>query len=138
MKKLGQVVPGALGRESVLRTARAQRTMRHWEDVVGTSMAARSWPERFEKGTLWVAVEGSAWAQELRMSKDRILARLTTLSGEKEVFLDIRFGVRQRPEPKEVLPTKADKDALKEALSGLTIREIADRRLLRWRDEEPT
>lgn len=136
MKKLGHVMPAALGRESVLRTAQAQRTMRRWSEVVGEAMAARSWPERFENGTLWVAVEGSAWAQEMRMSKDRILARLASLSGSDH-FRDLRFGVRPLPQAAPKGPTEEEKASLRAQLEGLSIREIAERRLARWRDEEP-
>lgn len=136
MKKLGHVLPQALGRESILRTARAQAVMRDWVAVVGEAMAARSAPERFDQGTVWVAVEGSAWAQELRMSKDRIVRKLGVMVGDPNLFKDVRFGVRPLPKGAPKGPADEEKKAFRESLEGMTIREIAEQRLSRWRDEE--
>src|SRR5690349_19105714 len=103
MKRVQQMLGPAIGREEVIRMARAQRVLREWDQIVGPSMAARSHPERFDRGTVWVAVEGSAWAQELRMIKDVLLDRLAQRAGEG-LFLDIRFGVRPLPTPEAPAP----------------------------------
>jgi predicted nucleic acid-binding Zn ribbon protein len=124
----------AIGKEEILRTARAQRVLRDWPSIVGPSMAARSHPERFDRGTVWVAVEGSAWAQELRMIKDVIIARLEQAAGETGLFIDVRFGVRPLPEPAQ--PEKPQVFAVVEDDRGeLSIGEIAARRLKRWQEE---
>ena len=126
MRKLRALMQDAVGRDEVLRVARAQRALRQWSEIVGADLSRRSQPDRYERGTVWVAVTGSAWAQELRMIKDRILARLRETSGEDDLFRDVRFGVRpivqQEPEP-EPQPPKAKRE------SDLSIREIAERRL---------
>jgi Dna[CI] antecedent, DciA len=118
----------------VLKASRAISVMRKWELVVGKDMANRSWPERFDHGTVWVAVTGSAWAQELRMQKDEIISRLNTIADEPGLFVNARFGVRPlkreiegEPEEIEVADTE-----------GLTIREIAEKRLQAWRDASGT
>lgn len=124
----------AVGREEVLRAARAQRALREWPDIVGEQMAARSNPERYDRGTVWVAVEGSAWAQELRMIKDVIISRLEQKAGESGLFLDVRFGVR--PLPKREEPEKPEVFAVVNDDRGeLSIAEIAARRLRKWRDQ---
>ncbi len=74
--------------------ARAQRAMRHWEEVVGPLLSERSVPERYQEGTLWVAAKGPAWAQELRMRKDQVLQRLNEIAAEQGLFQDMRVGVR--------------------------------------------
>ncbi len=131
LKKIQAIIPEAVGRDEVVRTARAQRALRRWPEVVGSELAKRSNPERYERGTVWVAVTGSAWAQELRMIKDRILDRLREVSGERDMFKDVRFGVRPiADEPDEEAtsePQKRDAD-----VEGLSIREIAERRLRHW------
>lgn len=94
-------------------------------------MATRSFPDRYDHGTVWVAVTGSAWAQELRMQKDQILARLTERASEPNLFINVRFGVRPLPEPasqEEERPAAPPR----EEESGLSIREIAERRLKNW------
>ena len=134
MRRVRHVLPAALANEEVLRIARAQAAMRRWPEVVGTMLAGKSHPDRFGKGTVWVAVEGSAWAQELRMMKDKILTRLNEVAGEQRLFSDVRFGVRPLPErvlPLEETPAPAENKSLKE----LSIREIAERRLAKWKNE---
>lgn len=118
----------------VLRAARAITVMRKWELVVGKDMANRSWPERYDHGTLWIAVTGSAWAQELRMQKDEILSRLNTIADEPGLFINARFGVR--PLKKAVVGENADLHVSDS--EGLTIRDIAERRLQAWRDAAGT
>lgn len=130
LKKLQAIIPDALGREEVVRTARAQRALRSWPEVVGQELAKRSYPDRYDRGTVWIAVTGSAWAQELRMIKDRILQRLREVSGEADMFKELRFGVRPIMEPEPLVeepPTPRVKPT-----EDLTIREIAERRLRNW------
>lgn len=124
----------AVGREEVLRMARAQAALRSWSEIVGPAMATRSHPERWERGTVWVAVEGSAWAQELRMIKDVILQRLEQKAGETGLFIDVRFGVRPLPKPEE--SEKQDVFAVVDDDRGeMSISDIAARRLRKWGDQ---
>lgn len=134
MRRVREVLPAALQNDEVLRIARAQTAIRRWPEVVGRMLAERSWPDRFGRGTLWVAVEGSAWAQELRMMKDRILRNLNAVSGEAALFQDVRFGVRPLPE-RLGLPEESEPPAAKCSVEELSIREIADRRLAKWKHE---
>lgn len=90
---LSELLDQALNRPEVLRTSRAQRVMRLWVEVVGPSLAERCVPDRFDKGTLWIAASGNAWAQEIRFHKDTILARLNELASES-LFHDMRVGTR--------------------------------------------
>lgn len=114
----------------VLKASRAISVMKKWDQVVGEEMANRSWPERFDHGTIWVAVIGSAWAQELRMQRDEILSRLNSIADEPGLFLNARFGVRpmKREVQGEVIVTERPDQ------TGLTIREIAEKRQKVWRD----
>jgi hypothetical protein len=135
MRRLQSMLGQAIGKEEVLRMARAQTVLRDWVSIVGPAMAKRSHPERFERGTVWVAVEGSAWAQELRMIKDVILSRLEERAGESGLFLDVRFGVRPLPKPEAAIEEKPEVFAVVEDERGeLSISEIAARRLRKWSD----
>ncbi|GIK31511.1 MAG: DUF721 domain-containing protein [Fimbriimonadaceae bacterium] len=96
MNKLREILAKDVVGPEVARTARALAIMRRWREVVGEELAARSWPDRYSKGSLWVAVQGSAWAQELRMLKTPILSKLNALAGEP-LFVNVRFGVRALP-----------------------------------------
>lgn len=73
-----------------------------WEECVGSQLASKSAPEKFENGTLWVAVAAPVWVQELRMRKNQILERLNEWADE-ELFVDVRFGVRPVEKSVEVV-----------------------------------
>ena len=49
----------AVGRPEVLKAARAWRIMHRWPEIVGEGLAERSTPDRYDRGTVWVAVRGS-------------------------------------------------------------------------------
>jgi len=95
MKKINEWMPKALDRSEVLRTARAQLAMQHWQAAVGEILAAKSRPDRFDRGTLWVLVEGSAWAQEISLRRELIIERLNTLAGENGLIRELRIGTRR-------------------------------------------
>jgi predicted nucleic acid-binding Zn ribbon protein len=133
MKRADQLLGRAIGQDSVLRAAHAQRVLREWPAIVGEALAARSCPDRYGKGTVWVAVQGSAWAQELRMRKEVILDRLRDQAGDPSLFTDVRFGVRplRRPESASAGPVAVELSHE----TPLTIREIAERRLAKLRGQ---
>jgi predicted nucleic acid-binding Zn ribbon protein len=127
MKRLAQMLPESIPQPEALRAARAQLILRNWKDVVGEGMASRSWPERFDHGTVWIAVEGSAWAQELRLLSPTILRKLAQLAHDNEMFRELRFGVRNVERtgpysPPEPPPKQAE-------LTNMDLQEIIARRL---------
>lgn len=132
MRKLSNMLPDAVAKDEVLKAARAQKVLKDWASIVGPGLAERSHPDRYDRGTVWVAVEGSAWAQELRMGKEMILARLREKAREAALFQDLRFGVRPIKREEPVKNEPFDDDAHKESVKGLSIREIAERRLKNW------
>jgi predicted nucleic acid-binding Zn ribbon protein len=135
MKKIQKILPQALD-EELIRLGIALNAMRRWEEVVGTMLAARSWPDRYDHGVLWVAVAGSAWAQELRLMKTTILRKLCDLAGQPRLFVDIRFGVRSLP-VRELAETPSIEEEVSSSPKELSIQEIAKRRLGKWRDADP-
>ncbi len=94
MKRIGELLDQGFERAEILRLARAQKAMRKWPEAVGTLLAAKGTPDQYEKGTLWIAAEGSAWAQEFQLRKHQILDRLNEIAGEKALFSDLRARVR--------------------------------------------
>lgn len=61
-----------------------------WQDVVGRRIAARSRPESIDRGTLFVTVASSSWAQELSLLSETILERLAE---RKKPVQALRFRV---------------------------------------------
>lgn len=136
MRKLSNMLSVAVAREEVLRAAKAQKLLKEWDSVVGAALAERSRPDRYDHGTVWVAVESSTWAQELRMRKDMILSRLRDKAGDPALFQDIRFGVRPIKRDQPILNEAFDEEAHKDSLRGLSIREIAERRIKGWSQDK--
>lgn len=129
MRRLLSVLPDAVGRKEVLRAARAQKALREWPQAVGSLLSTKSVPERYDKGTVWVAVEGSAWAQELRMLTPVILAKLSEIAGDPYLFKELRFGVRPLKKKAGDADGQRSRFPRRPDLERLSIREIADRRL---------
>ena len=132
MRKFDRILGDAVLQPEALRAARALGILRRWEMVVGAAMAERSWPDRYDHGKVFVAVSGSAWAQELRMQKETLLARLKEMAGDEALFVDLRFGVRPLRRPFEFAVVE---DVVDDSLTGLSIREIAERRMKKWQDD---
>jgi hypothetical protein len=132
MRKFDRILGDAVLQPEALRAARALGILRRWETVVGSAMAERSWPDRYDHGKVFVAVTGSAWAQELRMQKETLLARLREMAGDEALFVDLRFGVRPLRRPFE---SAVVEETIDDSLTGLSIREIAERRLKKWNDD---
>lgn len=127
MRRLSGMLGDVIKRREVLRAARAQRALRDWEEIVGPLLAARSHPDRFDQGTVWVSVTGSAWAQELRLLESDILAKIAQRTGDPHLVVSLRFGVRPLPEED---PQAAPRPWVSDPeLEELSIREIADRTL---------
>jgi predicted nucleic acid-binding Zn ribbon protein len=135
MRKARDVLRNAIDNPEVMKAARGYAVLKRWPEVVGPMLAERSFPDRYERGTVWVAVQGSAWAQELRMMKGTILSRLETISGDPNLFVDVRFGVRPLPKRPEAVEAVQEKAPEREDIRSLSIREIAERRLAKWKDE---
>ncbi len=125
------LIPDAVGKAEMLRATRATRALRQWPSVVGPLLASKSQPERYEEGTVWVAVADAVWAQELRMAKDTILQRLNQAAGE-DLFKSARFGVR-----KVVPPSPAPEPKTLPDYDRMTLREITERRRRLLGDREP-
>lgn len=135
MRRMQDLISGAVDREEVIRTVRARRVLRQWPEIVGPGLASRSYPDKYDHGTVFVAVEGSAWAQELRMIRDTILRRLQSRAGDARLFTDLRFGVRPLPKEAPAPVTEAESEGM--PVERLSIREIAERRLKAWGDDAP-
>lgn len=88
---------------------------RDWELAVGSRIAARTRPERLERGTLYVVTASAAWSQELALLVDPIKERLQNLGIKVEVLrfrvgpIDRESRIALRRPPKEA-PVEARLD----------------------------
>lgn len=128
MKGIRDWLSEALGGPAAVRKVRALLVLRRWPEVVGPVVARRSAPERYDRGIVWVAVSGSAWAQELRSQKEQLLEKLNATAGEQDLFKDLRFGVRpfEPIQPREGCQQPVEGSS--RPSHSFTIRELAERR----------
>ena len=136
MRKVRDVLPQAIDNDAALDAVRAMRILKRWPEIVGDKLASKCRPDRFTRGTVWVAVSGSSWAQELRMMKEVILHRLHEMAGTESLFLDVRFGVRTLPPPQEPEEVVLPPEKIKVDRSQMTIKELAAWRLANWKNVE--
>ncbi len=79
----------------LLGSMRRVMVMSLWEQVVGTIVAQKSWPEKMADGTLYVGVTSHPWAAELHLLKPQILIRYRQLLG-RTAIKDVEFRVTRR------------------------------------------
>lgn len=77
--------------------ARSPVSARDWEAAVGTRNAARAMPAKLDRGVLHVRVTSSAWAQELSLLSEPIIAQLRA-RGVHVDALRFRVGHVEVPE----------------------------------------
>ncbi|HEX9842825.1 MAG TPA: DUF721 domain-containing protein [bacterium] len=63
---------------------------RHWPDVVGPELSARTEPRRLARGVLWVTTPDACWAYELQFFKAELLASVQAFLDSMEVR-EVRF-----------------------------------------------
>lgn len=133
MRRLDQVLGQSFEQKEIVRAAKVWKALKRWPEIVGEALAKKSWPDGYERGTVFVAVSGSAWAQELRMQKETILVRLGEMLRDRGLCTDVRFGVRELPTP-DAEPLLAPR-ARRVRAEDLTFQELKERILKRAEDE---
>lgn len=89
----GKVLGEVLSRLGLERRWKEHNLLSKWASVVGTQVAAATRTEGIRDGVLIVLCKSSAWANELSLYKDQIVARLNAIAGE-QLVRDIRFSTR--------------------------------------------
>jgi len=72
---------------------------RQWADIVGSSLARRSWPAGLERGTLEIRTDNSPWLAELQLRGGEILDALRRRHGRSVLSLRFALGARPAPSP---------------------------------------
>jgi predicted nucleic acid-binding Zn ribbon protein len=81
-QSLGDLLPRVLGRKGLAARVEAASVVPEWPALVGPQIAAVTRPLRVSDGTLFVAVETSAWIMELNLMKSQIMRTLN--AGKRE------------------------------------------------------
>lgn len=73
---LSEALSGYLERSGIAERIAEAAVVPDWESRVGEAIAGVTDPLRVSNGTLFVAVESSAWLMELRLMESEILQRI--------------------------------------------------------------
>lgn len=99
-ERVGAVLPRLFARLGLAGRVRETRGLESWRAAVGEAVARRTEPLGVRSGVLWVAVDGSAWMQELSAQRRQILARLAEHAG-RGTICDVRFVMRGTSEMRD-------------------------------------
>ena len=107
MERLDGSVRGALRGAGVPDAGALAEVTRVWPAAVGDAIARAAWPQRIARdGTLLVATSSSAWAFELGLLADEILAKLAAAVGDGAPGA-VKFAPGPLPAPPAPLPAEA-------------------------------
>lgn len=70
---------------------RAHRILIEWPRLVGPQIARVTAPDGLHKGVLSVWVKTSAWMQELRLLKDRVIGDINAALGDPPAVTDLKL-----------------------------------------------
>jgi hypothetical protein len=104
-RRAGDALGDLLGRHGVARELREHRILARWRDIVGETLADRTFPDGLERGVLWVRVKNSSWLHQLSFVKDDLVATIARELGDPPLVREVRFHIG----PRERI---ADDDAL--------------------------
>jgi len=85
-----------LGKHGVARELREHRIVARWRDMVGETLAERTFPDGLERGVLWVRVKNSSWLHQLSFLRDDLVARIARELGDPPLVREIRFHIGPR------------------------------------------
>jgi predicted nucleic acid-binding Zn ribbon protein len=88
-ERIRTILPKVLKNLGVAKRIEEFRAVLLWKKVVGKKIAERSQAVDVNEKTLIVEVDNNVWMQELSLLKPKILKKLTTETGIK----DIRFRI---------------------------------------------
>jgi hypothetical protein len=123
MERLDGTVRGALRGAGVPDAGALAEVTSAWPAAVGDAIARAAWPQRIARdGTLLVATTSSAWAFELGLLADEILAKLAAAVGEGSPAA-VKFAPGPVPSPPALLaPTVSTAPAIDEETRRLAER----------------
>ena len=135
LQPIGEVLFSVFKKKGMASKLEENALLKIWPQAVGAQIAAKTKPESFRNGILFVKTVSSVWVQQLHFVKQDILDKLNQLSG-KPAIKEIRFLVGHSPAretdegnvspAKKTVLKKRDKDMIAECTDDLSDRELAD------------
>ena len=111
MERIGSDLRRSLAATGVTNVGQLAELTEAWPSAVGAAITRAAWPQRVTRdGTLLIATVSSAWANELTLLAEEILAKLSAVAGPATPA-GLRFAVGQVPSPAADLEKLAPRPA---------------------------
>jgi len=91
-ERAGSILDRLARRMGITARLETEKAVVLWEEVVGERVASRTQATAVKGGKLFVAVENSAWLQQLALMKEGIIDKINSRVG-KPVVEDIVFRI---------------------------------------------
>jgi hypothetical protein len=95
-QRASDVIGGLLGKHGIARELREHRILARWREIVGETLADRTFPDGLERGVLWVRVKNSSWLHQLSFVKDDLLVQIAKELGDPPIVRELRFHIGPR------------------------------------------
>ena len=90
---LNKVLETVLGEQDLSAGIEAYKVFSHWNEIVGTKVAAHAQPVRLTRNVLYIEVNDHLWLTQLKYMKGDILKKLEGRI-KKEIFTDLKFFLK--------------------------------------------
>jgi len=93
MKKIediGSIIKDVVKSSGMKSNLNISNIFNRWKEIVGDEICKKAKPFRITRGTLYVSVATSTWANELNLMSDQLIKKINSFIGE-EVVKGIRF-----------------------------------------------
>ncbi len=108
LQPLAPLVARTLYRAGLGRVVLLSRLTRHWEEIVGSQLAAVAQPENVRSHVLFVTVTHPIWQQELLFYQSKLLRNIHNVLGEVPITrLHVSLASSAPPAPARELPPVA-------------------------------
>ena len=87
---LNQVLKNVLKKQGLSRELEKYELWESWGQIVGLELAKHSHPSQWKGNTLWIAVQHSAWIQEMQFLKAELLKKIKSSNPQLNIE-DLRF-----------------------------------------------
>jgi hypothetical protein len=134
LQPIGEVLFSILKKRGMASKLEENALLKLWPQAVGLQIAAKTKPDSFRNGTLFVKTISSVWVQQLHFIKEEIRVKLNELSGKSQIK-EIRFivghaMVREKEtenisQTKKTVLKKRDKEMIAECTETLADQELA-------------
>jgi len=112
---LGEILFAVVRRRGMAEKFQENFLRKLWSKAVGEQVNAKTQPDSFKNGILFVRTVSSVWVQQLHFMRDEIRDKLNELSG-KPLVKDIRFQVGYRLDEEKYDSSSTGKTFLKKEI----------------------